>query len=213
MLERLCMALAPELVSQRNGPGGKKLSYITSYEVFAIANSIFGSDGWLNEVVSTSVEHDARDGDFYDITIRCEAKVTVLWPGGTSSTHANVGYGHGHDRKRGAAHESAGKEAYTDAIKRALVLFGHATGLCLYNQDYLQWLVDPQQNKINSTDRKWHPGLLLDRSILSEWELAHPVSTSFKESHPEPALHGSIPDLEYTLNPTDFVDEDVIMTG
>jgi hypothetical protein len=45
-----------------------------------------------------------------------------------------TGYGSGIDRDLGAAHESAVKEAETDAMKRALMTFGNPFGLALYDK-------------------------------------------------------------------------------
>jgi hypothetical protein len=44
------------------------------------------------------------------------------------------GAGHGIDTDLGQAHESALKEAETDAMKRALMTFGNAFGLALYDK-------------------------------------------------------------------------------
>jgi hypothetical protein len=45
------------------------------------------------------------------------------------------GAGHGIDVDLGMAHESAIKEAETDAMKRALMTFGNPFGLALYDKD------------------------------------------------------------------------------
>ena len=44
------------------------------------------------------------------------------------------GAGHGIDTDLGQAHESALKEAETDAMKRALMTFGNPFGLALYDK-------------------------------------------------------------------------------
>ena len=46
----------------------------------------------------------------------------------------DVGAGHGYDVDCGLAHESAIKEAVTDALKRALRTFGNPFGLALYDK-------------------------------------------------------------------------------
>jgi hypothetical protein len=48
------------------------------------------------------------------------------------------GAGHGIDADCGQAHESALKEAETDATKRALMTFGNAFGLALYDKQQRQ---------------------------------------------------------------------------
>jgi hypothetical protein len=49
-----------------------------------------------------------------------------------------TGAGHGIDTDLGLAHESAIKEAETDAMKRALVTFGNPFGLALYDKSQRQ---------------------------------------------------------------------------
>ena len=51
--------LAPEMVSQRHGPGGQKLAYIEGWRLIALANEVFGFNGWSHSVVSQTV------GKFY----------------------------------------------------------------------------------------------------------------------------------------------------
>ena len=48
------------------------------------------------------------------------------------------GAGHGIDLDQGLAHESALKEAETDTTKRALMSFGNAFGLALYDKQQRQ---------------------------------------------------------------------------
>jgi DNA repair and recombination protein RAD52 len=47
--------LAPEHVSQRHGPGGQKLAYIEGWRLIAMANEIFGFNGWSHSVVSQTI--------------------------------------------------------------------------------------------------------------------------------------------------------------
>ena len=51
-------------------------------------------------------------------------------------TREGSGVGHGSGHTLGEAHESALKEAETDATKRALVTFGNCFGLALYDKNH-----------------------------------------------------------------------------
>jgi hypothetical protein len=65
-----------------------------------------------------------------------------------------VGAGHGIDADLGLAHESAIKEAATDAMKRAAMTFGNPFGLALYDKD--QRAVEdapPSQMQVSDMDR------------------------------------------------------------
>jgi hypothetical protein len=54
--------------------------------------------------------------------------------GGQAIVREGTGYGSGIDADDGAAHESAVKEAETDAMKRGLMTFGNPFGLALYDK-------------------------------------------------------------------------------
>jgi DNA repair and recombination protein RAD52 len=47
--------LAPEMVSQRHGPGGQKLAYIEGWRLIALANEVFGFNGWSHQVVQQTI--------------------------------------------------------------------------------------------------------------------------------------------------------------
>jgi len=61
-------------------------------------------------------------------------RVTVTAGGLTPLIREGSGAGHGIDADLGQAHESAIKEAETDAMKRALMTFGNPFGLALYDK-------------------------------------------------------------------------------
>ena len=62
-----------------------------------------------------------------------------------------MGSGHGIDADCGLAHESAIKEAETDAMKRALMTFGNPFGLALYDKEQRQ-VVEAPPEKLQPTD-------------------------------------------------------------
>jgi DNA repair and recombination protein RAD52 len=59
----------------------------------------------------------------------------VVFADDTLVTREGLGAGHGIDVDVGQAHESAIKEAETDAMKRALMTFGNPFGLALYDKE------------------------------------------------------------------------------
>jgi len=113
---------------------GRRLSYVEGWHVIAEANRIFGFDGWDRETVwAQCVWEDGRRDPracAYAARVRIRVRadeVTVCREGS--------GVGHGSGATLGEAHESALKEAETDAMKRALVTFGNLFGLALYDKD------------------------------------------------------------------------------
>lgn len=115
---------------------GPKGDYIEAWFAQAEANRIFGHDGWHQEVTETRcvmekprpIGRDKKDG--WGVTYT--AKVRILVDG---VCREDFGAGHGYDLDLGLAHESAIKEAVSDAMKRAMKSFGWPFGLALYDKD------------------------------------------------------------------------------
>ncbi len=70
----------------------------------------------------------------WGVTYIARVRITVLAGGHGPLIREGTGAGHGYDTDLGLAHESAIKEAETDAMKRALVTFGARFGLSLYDR-------------------------------------------------------------------------------
>ena len=127
---------------------GRQLSYIEGWHAIAEANRIFGFDSWTRETFDVrcinekarEIGADKRLG--WGVSYIAKVRVSVGGGGGGgvfSTTAAGVvregiGAGHGIDVDLGLAHESAIKEAETDAMKRALMTFGNPFGLALYDK-------------------------------------------------------------------------------
>ena len=103
---------------------GRALSYVEGWHVIAEANRIFGFDGWTRETIETRCvaererEIGAQKKPGWGVSYIAKVKI-VAFAGDTIVTREGVGAGHGIDVDLGQAHESAIKEAETDAMKRA----------------------------------------------------------------------------------------------
>ena len=114
---------------------GPKGDYIEGWHAMAEANRIFGFGGWsyfITECKCVSerprkIGKDAKDG--FGVSYIATVNVDVY-----GVSRQDVGSGHGYDLDCGLAHESAIKEAVTDALKRALRSFGNPFGLALYDK-------------------------------------------------------------------------------
>jgi hypothetical protein len=113
---------------------GKTLSYLEGWYVIAEANRIFGFDAWDRETVATQCvwkgTKQGREGCAYIARVRIRVRV-----GDVVVSREGHGSGHGWAVLPGEAHESAIKEAETDATKRALATFGNPFGLALYDKE------------------------------------------------------------------------------
>lgn len=114
---------------------GRTLSYIEGWHAIAEANRIFGFDGWCRETIELKcVSESARTigtqkANGWGVTYSARVRITV-----GEIVREGCGTGHGIDRDLGQAHESALKEAETDAMKRAFMTFGNQFGLALYDK-------------------------------------------------------------------------------
>lgn len=114
--------------------GQKRLSYIEGWHVIAEANRIFGFDGWDRETVAAECvwQELKRDPKLCAYAARVRIRVRA---GDTTICREGSGVGHGTGATLGEAHESALKEAETDAMKRAFATFGNQFGLALYDKE------------------------------------------------------------------------------
>ena len=127
--------------------GRSRVSYLEGWQVIAEANRIFGFDGWeRSTLISRCVaEHERPIGrdrkSGWGVTYIARVRITIT-AGQRTLIREGSGAGHGIDADLGLAHESALKEAETDATKRALMTFGNPFGLALY---------DKQQRQVSSS--------------------------------------------------------------
>ena len=135
-IERLEGDLDRAHVKERE-QAGRRLSYIEGWHAIAEANRIFGFDAWNTETVLLNCVNAApckigkEPNSYPGHQVSYIARVRVVVGG---IVREGVGAGHGRDRDLGLAHESAAKEAETDARKRALMTFGNKFGLALYDK-------------------------------------------------------------------------------
>src|SRR6185312_851130 len=135
----LAAPLSRAHVKGRN-QAGRNVSYIEGWTAIAEANRIFGFDGWTRETVDIKLvaererEIGAAKKPGWGVSYIAKVKV-VAFAGDSIVTREGVGAGHGIDQDLGQAHESALKEAETDAMKRAFMTFGNPFGLALYDKE------------------------------------------------------------------------------
>ena len=120
--------------------GRGKVAYVEGWFAVAEANRIFGFDGWQRQTIAVRcvaqaerpIGRDQKPG--WGVTYTARVRVTVTAGGLPPLIREGSGAGHGIDVDLGQAHESALKEAETDAMKRALMTFGNPFGLALYDK-------------------------------------------------------------------------------
>jgi DNA recombination protein Rad52 len=123
---------------------GRTFSYIEAWKAIEEANRIFGHDGWNRELLNLRLLGDPRE---VDGKIRVAYMATVRIHVGETFRDGS-GFGSGIDKDVDQAHESALKEAESDAMKRALMTFGNPFGLALYDKTQAN-VVDAPRAGIN----------------------------------------------------------------
>lgn len=142
--------LSAENVSIREG----RFHYVEAHHVIREANRIFGFDGWTRETRDINqVQHEQKDsqrgGKLWYVAYTARSIVMATFDG-VSAVREGVGFGQGIDLDVGRAHESAIKEAETDAMKRALMTFGDPFGLALYDKQREHVDYDDSQQQRNA---------------------------------------------------------------
>ena len=138
-LTQLTDKLDNRFVRSRPG-GGMQLSYIEGHHAIREANRIFGFGTWDRRLEELTLVHEgdreAGGGTRYCVSYIAKVQILVQVPDNKEPiVREGIGAGHGFSKNPGEAHESAAKEAETDAMKRALMTFGDPFGLALYDKD------------------------------------------------------------------------------
>lgn len=145
----LSAKLSSDVVKSRK-QGGATVSYVEGWHAIAEANRIFGFDRWSRETVYLKevARYEVPKLDWDEVSkkkvdngskqwkVGYEAKVQIsVLADGQIVHREGTGYGQGTMGDLYDAMESAGKEAETDAMKRALMTFGNPFGLALYDKE------------------------------------------------------------------------------
>jgi DNA repair and recombination protein RAD52 len=164
--------LDPGAVSQREGSGGRKLSYIEGHYAIDQANSIFGYGNWGHEITGRECKELEDGTHLYTATVR-------VWTRGASGAnhHEDIGVGLARPSSKTGKltpedHEKGIKEAVTDALKRALRVYGDQFGNSLYDKD----------NEIHQQVRSGqHSHAQPPRDTMTEKKAAGPLSDEMTE--------------------------------
>lgn len=125
------------VVKERQG-GGRTLSYVDTFYVINRLNQVFGNGLWSYEVNLTkswegTAEVKGKSSFAVGYLAMCTLRVGPC--GAPYCTITDVGSGDGTDPFPPKAHESAAKEAATDALKRCAKSLGLSMGLALYDKE------------------------------------------------------------------------------
>ncbi len=114
---------------------GRTLSYVEGWHSIAEANRIFGFEAWDRQTLELKCIWQQAKGQSSQCSYMARVRVRVRAGEDSVVVREGHGFGRGTGATPGEAHESAAKEAETDAMKRALATFGNAFGLALYDKE------------------------------------------------------------------------------
>ena len=123
--------LAEKLDPARVKKNPKGFDHLEGWEVIQKANEIFGFDGWCRETLEMEYLHQPITNKNNNICVSYRARVRITVG---DVVREGTGFGNGWSAQETDAHESAVKEAETDATKRAFMTFGNQFGLALYDK-------------------------------------------------------------------------------
>lgn len=117
--------------------GGRSVAYIEGWHAIAEANRVFNF-AWSRETIycreisriEVKIGKEPYKKDGYKIGYEAKVRITV-----GDIVKEGTGHGSGTMSDLYDCIESAAKEAETDAMKRALMMFGNLFGLALYDKD------------------------------------------------------------------------------
>ncbi|EAT87536.2 hypothetical protein SNOG_05145 [Parastagonospora nodorum SN15] len=133
---RLNKQLGPEYISTRPGNGGGKVAYLEGNKAIALANEVFGFNGWSSSLGQVQIDYvDEHQNGKVSLGLSIVVRITLK----DGTYHEDIGYGSIENGKgKAASFEKAKKEAATDGLKRSLRTFGNVLGNCLYDKEYLK---------------------------------------------------------------------------
>ncbi|KAL2130606.1 hypothetical protein VTI74DRAFT_6190 [Chaetomium olivicolor] len=203
---RLEKQLGPEYISSRAGPSGQKVHYITAEKCIALANEVFGFNGWSSSIQNIQVDFVDENPQTLKISLGLSVIVRVTLRDGTY--HEDLGYGHIENCKgKAAAFEKAKKEGTTDALKRALRHFGNVLGNCIYDKTYLAKVtkMKVQPTKFDESCLHRHPDYVVREKEKGEEDGAKEEKwTVMPKPPPQLPIADSFEDFLGELDEADF---------
>lgn len=129
-----------------NGTGGN-VAYLEGWRAINLANEIFGFNGWSSEILQIKTEFSETDSNGrHTVGVSCRVRISLR----DGTFHDDIGYGSGENqRSKATCYDKAYKESVTDAMKRALRLFGNRLGNCTYDKQFIKNLRAPRPSYVS----------------------------------------------------------------
>lgn len=83
--------LGPEYLSARSGPSGQKVHYIAAEKCIALANEVFGFNGWSSSIQNIQVDFVDENPQTFKISLGLSVIVRVTLRDGTYTRISGMG--------------------------------------------------------------------------------------------------------------------------
>lgn len=166
IIRELQKPLDSRVIKQRE-QAGRSFSYIESWWAISEANRIFGHLNWYRQTSDINLVQCEQKGDKWYVSYTAKSSI-----GTETVMRHGFGFGQGIDKDLGKAHESAIKEAESDAMKRALMTFGNPFGLALY---------DKEQRSVAKEMSVEDARKLMMKQVATTWKNMGGTAAQFKE--------------------------------
>lgn len=154
-----------------NGTGGN-VAYLEGWRAINLANEIFGFNGWSSEILQIKTEFSETDSNGrHTVGVSCRVRISLR----DGTFHDDIGYGSGENqRSKATCYDKAYKESVTDAMKRALRLFGNRLGNCTYDKQFIKNLRAPRPSYVtdyaaNQQPKHQSPGPAPAPAPVGQW--------------------------------------------
>lgn len=173
-------------VMQRDGGGGRSLSYLSGHYVIDRLNQVFGPLNWANEItevreITGPVRETTSSKPVYPAYL-VKLRLSVMVNGMTT---VKEGYGYGSDKSAMNPHELAIKEAVTDALKVAAKNLGMSMGLALYDKSQENVEDDEPRAVSRPASSNSNPGGASNRAPAPKPAAAKPVQSNEQAKSPQ----------------------------
>ncbi len=184
------------------------LSYLEGYDIIDTANFAFGYGNWGYEIKElTQVSEEMNQNQNRVIGYKAIVTITVF-----DARHQHyvvredIGFGTGIAKEYASAHESAGKEAVTDGLKRAFRTFGNQFGNALYDKS--QKNVDrpnqPQQQVQQQAPQQLQQPQAQQQSSSDPYAPLYQLGLGIQESNGETIVTGQTYGKQETIKALGF---------
>ena len=153
----MCKEKLPAHLISKRTQRGITLDYVEGHSMITRMNEVFGYGNWKMTIIELKQISEEKNSNGNNV-IGYMSRVRIEIQNDKNElicSREDVGFGSGIAKMIYDAHEGAGKEAVTDAFKRAVRTFGNSFGLALYDKEKKGVDYTSEKEKIDDLNQKF----------------------------------------------------------